>query len=61
LGSVKDLSIHRDRQRKATSLFTYYGYDDMKLDGRWEELDGRAVSALGVRSRKLSTCRNGQS
>jgi hypothetical protein len=26
-----------------------------------EELDGRAVSALGVRSRKLSTGRNGQS
>jgi hypothetical protein len=26
-----------------------------------EELDGRAVSALGVRSRKLSTGLNGQS
>jgi hypothetical protein len=27
----------------------------------FEELDGRAVSALGVRSRKLSTGLNGQS
>jgi hypothetical protein len=27
----------------------------------YEELDGRAVSALGVRSRKLSTGLNGQS
>jgi hypothetical protein len=31
-----------------------------KLDGL-EELDGLAVSALGVRSRKLSTGINGQS
>jgi hypothetical protein len=42
-------------QEKGLDVYNLHNY------GREEEFDGPAISALGVRSRKLSNVRNGQS
>jgi hypothetical protein len=59
LGSFEDLCLHRDRQRVTTCFILSYDYD--AFSSSYEELDGRAVCALGVGSRKLSTGLNAQS
>jgi hypothetical protein len=51
--------IEENRRRKHVVPTPHSGIRDDDDDD--EELDGRAVSALDVRSRKLSTGINGQS
>jgi hypothetical protein len=42
-------------------ILSYYNNYLIRQDDLFEELDGRAVSAHGVRSRELSTGLDGQS
>jgi hypothetical protein len=51
--------LHTVHHRSTSSRVPIYIYTHHSF--RYEELDGRAVSALGVRSRKLRTGLNGQS